>query len=92
MHPLRQHFYCGLFIYISFGHSFISETFLEVDLQLMYYNGIEKFTKITVLTLSKLCELANYNITARRLQYSVNIELHFLKYCSAVTQPQYCAF
>ena len=43
----------------------------------MYYNGIEKFTKITVLTLSKLCELANYNIAARRLQYSVNIELHF---------------
>ena len=30
MHPLRQHSYCGLFIYIGFGHSFISETFVEV--------------------------------------------------------------
>lgn len=60
----------------------------SVDLQLLYYNGIEKFTKITVLTLSKLCELANYNIAARRLQYSVNIELHFFK--NIAVQSPHC--
>ena len=43
----------------------------SVDLQLLYYNGIEKFTKITVLTLSKLCELANYTIL---LQGGCNIQ------------------